>query len=256
MKNPNTYLLKEIHTDDQSMFQSLQSKERNDELSFLQSSPILGEWIGNQKVDTWSEPNPTILFKLHSICHTALLPSEIRYDGMVSISRVHGKFEGGYYMGHSSDNIPLPDGSLPLLYDPLERQGCHLSRIDFKDYFLVPSTHGWLSVTVPNTEEIQKYGKETSTKEGYILICLRQCPDEICPPNFSQFNWNMHIEEYNVEIEVDQEEVIGIKEFEGCYFLEGNKGLKWGDDQKQRYELKFKVNQEELEFQISSIIVF
>jgi len=254
LKHPSSFSNKP--TDNYSLFQNLQSEERNDELLFHKSKPRVGDWSEKRYKETLFELNPSKIFRAHSICHTALLPSEIRYSGILSPNFHRIRRDGeGYDLGQSSGAYVVNSGQVPLIYDPSERQECNLLNIDFKDYFLVPPTTDWLSITLPSAKETEVYGKQVTQREGIILICSKKCEGN-CPHGSGRFEWDTNIKNNNIEIEVDNEKVTGAKEWDGCFFLKGNHGLKWGTEQRQQFEIKFKMHANEMELKISSLIIF
>ena len=48
-------------------------------------------------------------------------------------------------------------------------------------------------------------------KEGFIMICLRKCLLLPCPLNIGNLDLNKHLKEHNIEIEIEDKKVIGVK---------------------------------------------
>lgn len=77
-----------------------------------------------------------------NFCHTARLPAEARYLGVMTESNNEIGFPD-YYKGVQSteahDNVTRDEGNMQLVYDPVQRQDCpiELHHRDFKDWFYV-----------------------------------------------------------------------------------------------------------------------
>ena len=209
-------------TDDFIILQNLLEQDKKDEMLFLKSSPLSEGWNiadqgkNNENKQTLLDVNPFLLFRTHSICHTALLPSDIRYNNILSLDSPYTKIDQGndsYFIGYNRIDHPPSDTDqrLPLFFDPYERQKCDLLEKDFKDYFGVFHSKNWYSIEMPNPNEIKAYGRDTMKKEGFIMICLRKCLLSPCPLNIGNLDLNKHLKEHNIEIEIEDKKVIGVK---------------------------------------------
>ena len=119
------------------------------------------------------------LFRNKAICHTALLPAESRYLGILTESEKKGFH--GYDTGLPVEDVKKrePDASdenMPLVYEPGERQNCEVElNQDYKDYWLVTEKDGWKSITVPNDAEMKAYAKDGFHPTGIVMLCLMKC---------------------------------------------------------------------------------
>jgi hypothetical protein len=112
-----------------------------------------------------------------NFCHTARLPAEIRHLGILTESSKVGADSYDKGLPMRSALISQKNGSMPLVYDPGERQSCEepLNK-DYKDYFLVHKSFGWSQLTLPNDAEMKAYGTGAPLR-GIISICFRDSGD-------------------------------------------------------------------------------
>ena len=124
-------------------------------------------------------------FRNKAICHTALLPAQTRYLGIVTGSNNEAGLLGDYDKGMSAyaADGARTTGRMKLVYDPKARQACEVSvGVDYKDYFYVTSTDGWSSIMVPNDAERAAYGYEDNQLTGIIMMCFVACDWGRCLP--------------------------------------------------------------------------
>ena len=148
-----------------------------------------------------NSPVPTNLFVFENIgagnfslfqrsntvaCHTARLPADSRFHGLVLESHVSTSYLYGGLTTYNSTSEGYADGHLPapqqtdqelqpfLSYD--YRAQCPFADIDAKDFFSVRDTDGWMKMIVPNPSEKAFYAsvKDADTTHGFVLICNKQ----------------------------------------------------------------------------------
>jgi hypothetical protein len=122
------------------------------------------------------EDVPTeLLFKEPNICHTARLPAESRFKGILTESDKTG-FET-FDIGVSLDEVAVsqnPGGKMRLTYEPKARYECGAER-DFKDYYYIGQSHeGVSTISLPNSREKAEYGTGQPLR-GIISICFTAC---------------------------------------------------------------------------------
>ena len=147
-----------------------------------------------------------------ALCHTALMPSDIRMRGVLteSMTKVTEDIHDltGYEQAVMFDTIlekehhrpgevnhnPVayvdprnenPD-QLTLVGSDKERSNCPMARhLDYRDSFFVSSLEGQRSLTIPNDRELDHYSEYNPQKSrGWIIACVTQCLDGIlCPYN-------------------------------------------------------------------------
>ncbi|CAB9505449.1 expressed unknown protein [Seminavis robusta] len=156
-------------------------------------------------------------FKETSFCHSALLPSEIRFKGLVtenftSVGTIMDQsFEEGTswkpifksenrHFGGESEPVPYEDpnpeknnGIMRLVREDGQRQECEeYVNLDYKDYFYAGSVADWQTLVLPNDSEKKYYTEFDAAKsKGWILVCLTRCDWGRCPESdiHSYFGW-------------------------------------------------------------------
>lgn len=230
-----------------------------DVATFLQSTPAFDSWPQDDDKDTLLQVGPSTVFRKPAICHTALLPAQTRYDGIMTTSGMRIDLKNGFEEGDRKQLIAPPDdGIIPLAYDANDRQTCPALEIDHKDFFLVKEGWGFLGQIVPTQAETQAFDRGTR-KEGLVMVCLKICPNNRCPDESVGFGL-IKRNRGKLFITVDGKPVTNIKKLEGCHFIGGEHGLKWaGQAGSGAHDIRFRITDpalQELELSISSIVVF
>lgn len=265
--NPQTSVQGYDPADLRSMLSYLQRQDDDDRLQFRNSTP---PGIGFINVnDLNNDTNAADILKHSpSVCHTALLPAQTRYLGILTESEKIGENENEYDTGLSSieisqrQNKPDPNvvTPVPLVYDVKEREKCEqVIKIDYKDYFYVNQVDGWTSLTVPNNAEMKAYvTKGGITLNGIIVMCHVKCPWGKCPRNNVPLT---SLNDGNITMEVDGQTVTEAKKLGGtCVVLSGMNGVRWGPGKAGtgkggQYEVKIKVNVANAFVRITAVIV-
>ena len=138
-------------------------------------------------------------FKNFFFCHTAILPAEIRFRGLLTdnLDATGSIEEVTYDQGirfskikaeECSDNesrAPVPvlhpnsDNVQQMLigagdedYEDCEETTHH----DHKDYFYISSVEDWRTLTIPNDAEKEYYTEfNTEQTKGWIILCMGNC---------------------------------------------------------------------------------
>lgn len=269
----NTTSLPDLDIDPFQLFSRLQEEEKNDRLSFLNETFVMK--AGNDMKDIPLD----VLARKTSFCHTALLPSQARYDGIVTGSGNKKLYFENFDTGKNKiDILDSRDGGnisigsysqpqpLQLSFDAKSRPSCDaLLLIDHKDFFLVPGGVGWVSAVVPNNAEIESYAPRAGVDiEGILILCLRLCEWGRCSSDFFDFTGFYKEKDSNgtnvgdyFQMEVDGISVLHTRQLGNCHFLrtEDNR-LNWGPgNEKGQYEIKFKLDKKDQHLHISSLIV-
>ena len=272
------------------LLQEFYDDEMSDLELFLQSTVDVSAWDIDKVENRNNDIHGEIIYRRHAICHTALLPSHARSNGLLMDD---GKNTGSkdIDMGTNLYFLSKPeDGILPLAFDPNDRQLCDALEIDHKDFFYVKEGDGWLSLTVPTNSELKAYGKKKTLQptleenqppqspqaeeekeqqkqqqllpppEGLIMVCLKICPMGRCSDDRIGFGKYSESSK-KLFMKVDGKPVTDVKRLEGCHFLSGENGIRWGPGQAsmdgRQYDLKFRVEDPGTGhwLRISSIIV-
>ena len=139
------------------------------------------------------------LAKNLTFCHTAMLPAEIRYKGLLTdnTANVGSIMKDGYDIGTWRKNITAVEypsdnqvgtaykddqrasnnDELILMMDNDEYESCpEPTAMDHKDNFYISSLQGWRKLIFPNDSE-KKYYHEFSVERsnGWVIVCLAPC---------------------------------------------------------------------------------
>lgn len=129
--------LKSEHGDDpQTILDLLAGLDQQDARNFRQNRPDTTVWEKDGAV--YDRMGSGMVLRAESICHTALLPSKSRLEG-ITTEDDSGVFDKGKAQLLMST---IDDGLLPLSFDLNDRQQCELLEIDHKDFFLVREQDG------------------------------------------------------------------------------------------------------------------
>ena len=136
------------------------------------------------------------------LCHTGILPAEIRFRGILTESNITGNVHNqNYDMANSFETLeqqerpkkevgtgfvdPRQPNSIPFVMSEKEREQCpdtgQLMRHDFGDWYHLSSLQGWRSIVLPNDSEIQYYNFNPRNGHKWIFLCLKKCSWGKCP---------------------------------------------------------------------------
>jgi len=125
------------------------------------------------------------LYKGNTMCSSALLPSDSRYNGLLTGGK--GTFGGIYDEGmdfedayHRSSNTNGKNISMAIVkYVDRENKVCKdMANRDSQDYFYIPKSEDqnvWQTRMVPNNAEYDAFSKEDVSLKNYIMICHQLC---------------------------------------------------------------------------------
>jgi len=189
--------------------------------------------------------NVSFFFRSPSICHTARLPAETRYLGILTESDQIGVQD--YYKGISMEDAKkivsegnMKVSTMPLVYDESDRESCDEAEInrDHMDYFLVTSRMGPRTLAIPNKAERQAYVRESQKFQGIVMLCEVPCPWSRCPEGEVQLD---SIHNDTLHIEVNGRLVTNVTNFRGCGVLRGEKGHRWQPNDDGQFVLKASI---------------
>jgi len=134
------------------------------------------------------------------MCHTAMLPAESRYKGI--LTEHFDEATGGWWdhkYEHSVfqtvlNSVELAEAATPYVDphpgreefmvmtakdDEWEDGKCEeQTNVDHKDYFIISSVESWRKLTLPNDSELKYYSEwdpHSETRKKWILICMAKC---------------------------------------------------------------------------------
>ena len=124
----------------------------------------------------------SLLFKKPIFCHTALLPAETRYKGILFDKEEDGNYEN-YEFGVKVEDAfkrNITDKStMQVTYE--EKINCPiLAAIDYRDYFFVSHYDVESIMTITNKAKQKAYVGGTDGLQGLILVSLSKCRGR-CP---------------------------------------------------------------------------
>lgn len=251
--------------------QHLREEEIHDSQVFKNEEPSLHDhWfsmLDESEKEILSQINPKTLYRRKSFCHTALIPSRARYEGVmtpdfsdkrdpssgysenkdaVKMDKYTNIYQKEFYY-RGTDKIFLNepiDNKLPIVFDSNDRQKCDALEVDHKDFFYVRSSDEWISDLLPTRKELDYFdandgkSEEKNIREGLIMVCPKVCPKTKCPEETISLDGD--IQKSVLKIKVNNRDVTSVKKLQDCYFLEGLEGLRWKSSD-ERYDISFFV---------------
>jgi hypothetical protein len=213
------------------------------------------------------------LFQKRSLCHTARLPSEMRYRGILT-NRTAQEFDHFYREGlerEKADNLmstmfdegadvdSIEGEEMKLVYsEALRQRRCDATlNIDYPDSFYVGPNEGWKSLKILTRLERETY--KMDSPEGLIIVCLVQ-------PNLYRQGFNAREIKVGdlkkhplVAFRVNGQAVKALSWIDSCFILNGAQGHYWEIGSDGQYEIEARVgNNDDADhdiLQISSVIV-
>lgn len=161
-------------------------------------SPFLDRFWTPEQKEHLAGVDPESFLLNPSFCHTALLPSEIRFGGFLTenftaTGRILDQnYEQGFVLSdvraperpnprsqpdvepvEFKDSRPGMEDKLLLIQAPEDRQVCDVNlNLDFKDYYMISNREGTRSITIPNDSELKEFKSFDAAKsKGYVLAC-------------------------------------------------------------------------------------
>jgi len=249
---------------------SLIAEEEAEYSTFYVSQPqITGASVGDFYEDEVLVNVIARMFrKTRIICHTALLPAEIRYLGILTETDMvgtHGYEKGVSQMQADSDVASESEKhkrQMRLTFDTSTRQAnCPVDvKWDYKDFFYTTQNDGWTSLTVPNKAEMEYYiGEGAYEPEGVIVLCFVKCDWGKCPEGEMQTN---EIVDGQLKLEVNGVMVTNVTKLEECGILQHSTGdYHFKPNSEGQFELRVLIGTAEKEgkvpfTRITSIVVF
>jgi len=198
-----------------------------------------------------------IFHRSYAVCNTALLPSQARYDGLVTESGKVSKYLNGgrsTYIdeGYRESELPVPRGDdVPnpfwLAFKQATRNICEYAEIDFKDFFIARAEDNWMSMLVPNDSVMKMLNSGDDSRRptlGVVMLCTLV------------FDWNRFPKDYvflhNItdttstrgEIVVNDVIVTGstIVYSDRCHVLSHEGGYHFPQSSSGQYEIKIQIS--------------
>jgi hypothetical protein len=192
-------------------------------------------------------------YKTRAYCHTARLPAEARYAGIVTETDQVGflHYDTGINR-EAAQRDPNNSSNMRLAYEPWERQRCNVTlQADFKDFFFVGEPEGAKSLTLPNDAELRAYGTGKPIL-GLIgmapAICDWSCnPENVAPSELDTGEW---------EVSVNGVPVTGHAMLAGTFFVRHKDGWYFPPNEDGRFAIQVRVTAVGKYARISSFIIY
>lgn len=208
------------------------------------------------------------VWKGPSICRTARLPSQSRYNGYATNSDKVGGYtilgQEEYDLGIPIKEANLPEamnGTAKLTFEPggREREACNaVLKPDYKDFFYTRGVHGETKLTIPNDREKAAYSYTAMQPnlKGYIFLCLVPCDWGKCAAG------EMRYTDYETglfEVTVNGQRVSNLTHIGfDVTILQGDtrNNTQWQPNANGDFEIGLSVKDPNSYLRISSIIIF
>lgn len=234
--------------DARALLAELVAEEDSDYDLFAQSA-VSESSLAIVPPDQEEDLDASILFQKRGICHTALLPAETRFQGILTES-------SGLEMGlsRSAADSSINEGEmLRLVYDSADRQNCSVPlNQDFKDYWYLRHAEGPKKMVLPNDAELAAYGNGEPL-QGLVAFCLGHCSWGRCRPDDVREDG---IEEGEAVIQVNGVQATNVTKVQSCAFLRHARGHYWPLNSDGRLELTVEVAKEGSSMRFGTFLVW
>jgi hypothetical protein len=210
----------------------------------------------------------SLFFKGKSFCHTARLPSRIRYLGyLTDTDKVGGpgpfekrEYDIGIEKKEATDNYDFV--TMPLVWESekLDLPSCPVTvNPDKKDFFFSKGGH-WNELLIPNKAEKKVYlnnGDDVNLLEGFVFPFFKGCDWGNCPDGFLQHK-DLHDGKW--EMKINGESVTQFVPVhggdQGSYICKHAKGHTFPPDPDGNFKIEIRVKEETGYIELSSIAIF
>jgi len=216
--------------------------------------------------DTEPKIDPSLFFKGSSMCHTARLPSQIRYHGILTDTDKVGQpapvGEETYHVGVNKEDAKktaTKNQEMRLAYAINKERETKCTGVtvkpDYPDVFFTHSKDDWTKLIFPNDAEKRFYGYDSKQFEGILILHFRKCDWGKCPTGFLQPEdfpkkaWEMKINNQRVT------KVTPVFEVDDAVIIEHENGIRFAPDSNGQYTIEIKVNVDESYVEITDFVV-
>ena len=228
--------------DPKSKLEALQALEENDHEKFETSTfpeDTIDQLMPDEAV-IQGDVKPSLVHRGRAICHTALLPAETRFKGILTETKTHVGFKH-YTKGISKEEADKneSEGDMRIVIEKDERQDwCPVTlKMDFKDCFYTNSQDHTTSLTFPNEREVEEYGEGFEPK-GILIVCFVLCDWGECPDGELQYE---EFKKNQFKLTVNDQMVTELVPLDLCAIMKNKDGYNWEADDNGQYEVKASV---------------
>jgi len=208
--------------------------------------------------------NASTFFKGPSMCHTGRVPSQIRYNGILTDTDMVGGpapyKEETYFVGINKEEAkktPSSDSDeLRLVFEvSKERQEkCDGFTVkpDYPDTFMVTSNDSWAKLMFPNDAEKRFYRYDPKDYQGILLFHVKVCDWGKCPKGFLEEQdkgWEMKVNGQKIK------KVISMGKNSGS-ILQGENGFHFEPDENGQYMIELKVTKKDYYLEIADFVLY
>ncbi|KAL3913446.1 MAG: hypothetical protein SGILL_006488 [Bacillariaceae sp.] len=202
-----------------------------------------------------------------SICHISRIPSQIRYNGHLTMSdKVGGPSVWGQETYDLGIELETAEGmnkaslqSVPLVWkkeNAVRQSECpFIIAPDAKDFFYIHHDFGWQPLTIPNDATRKEYGYDATKLKGVVTLILQVCDWGNCPDGFLTREAFQDQEGWEVEVNglpVTNITVIG----NGAMVAHNGNGITFPPGPNGDFVLKFHVAKPQSYLRVTSVIIF
>jgi len=232
--------------------------------------PGMHEQLLDLKKVTVGDGEPSIdaslFFKGKSMCHTARLPSQTRYLGILTDTNEVGQpapyGEETYYLGHNMNEAKktaTENGEMRIVYEVSKERETECTGVtvkpDYPDSIYANSLDGWAKLKFPNAAEKRFYGYDPAEHQGIIILHIKKCDWGKCPANFlttkdfANGDWEIKVNNQQITQVVDVDKRSGS-------MLKGENGFRFAPDENGQYEIEIKINKKNKYVEIADFALF
>jgi len=255
-------MIKAEGSDPKALFDTLKAQEDAD-YQKLKDLPIDSWGYVDTILNATDIPNE-VIYKKPNFCHTAKLPSQIRFKGIlteVEMKEDYKKYDNeNFDKGFSVNEIKYtendPEKPMPLAFAPEIYQGfCtkHTLQIDHPDFFVANSYP--TKILLPNPSEVAEYGIQPKELQGYITMCTALCGWG-CPKDTVSLK-RMINGTGEFELSVNGVQVVNYTKFgEDCVFMRHSGGHKFAPNSDGKFEISAKTADPKMYARISAFVIW
>ncbi|KAL7565622.1 hypothetical protein ACA910_018983 [Epithemia clementina (nom. ined.)] len=247
-------------SDPRALFFTFQTQEEQEFEPMRSRNMSNFRYIGKQ-LQSIPDISNEVIYWGHNYCHTARLPAEIRYQGILTGSELKGGYDNYDQGSELHEIINTANEEMPVSWDRnFYQEFCTNYRviIDHQDFLLVNSL-GFSKLVLPNPTEKSAYGTLVGSPQlvGYIEICLAGCGWG-CPYNTlsHQDLVNATTIRSRVSMKVNGVDVESFTQFDDCAFLKHAGGHQWTANGDGLFEISAITLEPSKYLRISSFVVW
>lgn len=238
--------------------QQLKDEEQQDYDTFAKDSTLEDKPIpGFLEGSIISRVSPEVIHHSPAICHTALAPSQLRYEGILTETNLTGILDYEQGVSKVAADKGKSDGPMRIVFDENQRNPpCPvLTKVDYKDYFYANEKDGWTSMTIPNDSEKKEYGPWNP--KGYIMVCFLICDWGKCADGDVR---EPALKDGKLKMKVNDVSVVELTEAGECSIMKNEDSYSFKPDNQGKFKIDVLVEPAESGTKqytkITSVVVF